>query len=318
MRYAPTSPNHSACGMAGAHGRGIAGHPFGVAVSAEIDVNFAAPVKSVSIENMVRMRAAVLERIVRAAELLDEAARMARAAHVGFPDLKIKNSYRHETPILAPEAPEVVRAEVDRVAWGYLMSESGLRTFMDAEARRKWDEELYKGTVPELTAENIEATFATMHDARGEMFERGVIRCFRRLSWDYRSNNPYRIGKRLVLRHVVSVRPWRDARHSGVSVLPNHGSTDELDDLLRVFHVFDGRPEPDHRQGLQSLLWDSIHAGQWSCENEYFAIRWFKNGNGHLMFKRLDLVEKLNGIIAKHFPGALAHERPRASAERER
>ena len=282
-------------------------------MSADIEVNFAAPVKSVSIENMVRMREAVLERIGRASALLEEAAGMARTAHLGFPDLKIKSSYRHETPILAPEAQEVLRAEVDRLAWGYLMSESGLRTFMDAEARRRWDEELYKGKVPELSAENIEATFVTMHAARGEMFERGVIRCFRRLSWDYRTNNPYRLGKRLVLRHLVSVRPWRDARHSGVSVLPNHGSTDELDDLLRVFHVFDGRPEPDHREGSHALLWDSIHAVRWSCENEYVAIRWFKNGNGHLTFKRLDLVEKLNAIIAKHFPGALAHERRRAA-----
>jgi hypothetical protein len=40
-------------------------------------------------------------------------------------------------------------------------------------------------------------------------------------------------------------------------------------------------------------------------ENDYLAIRTFKNGNGHVMFKRPDLVDAMNRIIAKHYPGAL-------------
>jgi len=34
-------------------------------------------------------------------------------------------------------------------------------------------------------------------------------------------------------------------------------------------------------------------------------IRTFKNGNGHATFTRPDLVERMNLIIAKHYPGAL-------------
>jgi hypothetical protein len=49
-------------------------------MATQTDVNFPAPVKSVSIQNMVRMREAVRERIARAVELLDEAAGMAPEA----------------------------------------------------------------------------------------------------------------------------------------------------------------------------------------------------------------------------------------------
>ncbi|WP_459933881.1 DUF4942 domain-containing protein [Fundidesulfovibrio butyratiphilus] len=34
------------------------------------------------------------------------------------------------------------------------------------------------------------------------------------------------------------------------------------------------------------------------CETSYFQCKWFKNGNLHIVFKRLDLLEKLNRIGA--------------------
>ncbi|GJL02188.1 hypothetical protein TUM17570_11970 [Enterobacter cloacae] len=42
-------------------------------------------------------------------------------------------------------------------------------------------------------------------------------------------------------------------------------------------------------------------------EDEFFSIRYFQKGTAHLAFKRLDLVEKMNDIIAKHYPGLLSH-----------
>lgn len=39
--------------------------------------------------------------------------------------------------------------------------------------------------------------------------------------------------------------------------------------------------------------------------DDYLHLRWFKNGNGHITFKRPDLVEQMNLILAKHYPHAL-------------
>jgi hypothetical protein len=39
-------------------------------------------------------------------------------------------------------------------------------------------------------------------------------------------------------------------------------------------------------------------------EDDLFTIRYFQKGSGHITL-RLDLVEKMNDIVAKHFPGML-------------
>ncbi|QWC67506.1 DUF4942 domain-containing protein [Enterobacter mori] len=41
-------------------------------------------------------------------------------------------------------------------------------------------------------------------------------------------------------------------------------------------------------------------------EDEFFRIRYYQKGTAHLAFKRLELIERMNDIIAKHFPGMLA------------
>lgn len=41
-------------------------------------------------------------------------------------------------------------------------------------------------------------------------------------------------------------------------------------------------------------------------EDEFFSIRYYQKGTAHLVFKRLELIERMNDIIAKHYPGMLA------------
>lgn len=40
-------------------------------------------------------------------------------------------------------------------------------------------------------------------------------------------------------------------------------------------------------------------------EDEYVEIRYFQKGTGHIIFKRSDLIDKMNGIVARHFPATL-------------
>ncbi|MFL9951939.1 DUF4942 domain-containing protein [Paraburkholderia nemoris] len=260
-------------------------------------------VKSISITNLANQRVAVVERVREALDLLGEAERLARAAHLGFPRLVLDDSYgcRGRPTITGEyakrdEAEAAIVGVIDTRGWSYLLSESGLRTFMDAHAREQWNKQLAEGDVPELTAVNIEATFAQLYGTRGDMFERGVLQCFRRLSWDYKTNQPFKFGKRIIVRRLLT---------QGST---NHRVTDELDDLIRVFCVLDGKPEPDHRHGAYCLVSDARQARSAEAEIAYFHLRWFKNGNGHVTFKRPDLVGKMNLILAKHHPNALASE----------
>jgi hypothetical protein len=276
-------------------------------------------VPSVSIENLVNQRAAVVERINAAIELIKEASKIAGAANLGMPRFMLSTGYGHNSHSerdLAgarlhtrrdgstfehdgadrAEIDKLVRLGVDSAAWQYLMHESGLRTLMDATAREKWDKAIREGDIPELNGPNVRSTFTMLHDSRGEMFERGVIACFKSLAWDYKTNLPQKFGKRIVVAYLTGSSSYRKC--------------DELDDLVRVFSVLDGKPEPDHRNGIDSQL-RSAGLNDWvarkygTLETDYMSIKTFKNGNGHITFKRLDLVERMNKIIASHYPGAL-------------
>lgn len=260
-------------------------------------------VKSISIANLANQRTAIVERIHAALDLLGEAQQLATTAHLRFPRLVLDESYgcRGRPSVTGDyakrdEAQAAMVRLIDAHGWNYLLSESGMRTFMDAKAREQWNQQIAEGDVPELTAANIEATFAQLYGARGEMFERGVLQCFRRLSWDYKSNSPFRFGKKIIVKGLLS---------QGCS---NYHVTNELDDLTRVFSVLDGKPEPDHRHGISSLISHAQRLRTAEAENVYFQLRWFKNGNGHLTFLRADLVDEMNKILAKHYPNALACE----------
>lgn len=259
-------------------------------------------VKSISIENMTNQRAAVVAKLNQAFDLLGEAERLASAAKLGFPRLSFDPTYTLRGQAIGITGDYSKRAEAEAAAlrvidadgWTHLLDESGLKTFMDSITREKWREQLTEGDIPALTAENVKATFLRLYETRGDMYENGIVQCFKRLSWDYKTNQPFLFGKRIIMSFFFTYGT------------PNYQKIDMLGDVLRVFHIADGQPEPDHRHGVSELVWSAHHKGLRDAENDYIKVKWFKNGNAHITFKRLDLVDSLNAIIAKHYPGALA------------
>jgi len=263
-------------------------------------------VQSVSITHLLQQRGAVLERLERAFNLLQEAHEMAISAHLGFPNIVASKDYRgHGQDVVGKlttegEALRACRAAIDATAWRYLMQESGMRSLMSASKRSEFDEQVSKSLMPELTREAVYATFGALHESRAEMFDQGVIECFKKLSWVYKTNLPQKFGKRIIVSYLTYTY--------GI----NSSAADRLDDLMRVFHVLDGKPEADYRQGCYAQLGAAFREqSAWpkSYQNDYFELRLFRNGTGHLCFKRLELIDAMNAIIARHFPNALAAPR---------
>jgi len=74
---------------------------------------------------------------------------------------------------------------------------------------------------------------------------------------------------------------------------------------VRAFCILEGKPEPDHREGLYKKLAEARREGV-DYEDSYLRVRMFKNGNCHAYLLRQDLVEQLNQILHKRYPDALA------------
>lgn len=201
----------------------------------------------------------------------------------------------------AETAMPVITRNLDRDIWRDLMKRSGMLAIMDAQARDQWYRNLEGDIIPAISEESIYSTFEQLHRDKGEVFERGVINVFKSLSWDYKSNHPCKFGKKVIVNGLVSYNQW------GFTL--NHSyRRDQLSDLERMLFLLDGKPIPDNRGDVTTRLMEHIrdNPSKDVYHDEFFSIRYFQKGTAHITFKRCDLTEKMNDIVAKHYPGMLA------------
>ncbi|VXC71669.1 Restriction endonuclease subunit M [Enterobacterales bacterium 8AC] len=202
----------------------------------------------------------------------------------------------------AETAMPVITRNLDRDIWRDLMKRSGMLSVMDAKARDQWYRNLESKDLPAISSDSIYSTFEQLHRDKGEVFERGVINVFKSLSWDYKSNHPCKFGNKVIVNSLVSYNQW------GFTLNHNY-RRDQLADLERMLFLLEGKAIPDNRRDVTARLYEHISAHRQRAElyeDEYFTIKYFMKGSAHLTFKKPVLVDKLNDIIAKNYPGVLA------------
>ncbi|EPH6036251.1 DUF4942 domain-containing protein [Escherichia coli] len=211
--------------------------------------------------------------------------------------------YRYDCWLMEkPEtAMKAISRNIDRGIWKDLMKKSGMLSLMDAQARDEWYKNLEGVDIPAVSEANILSTFEQLHQSKGEVFERGVINVFKGLSWNYKTNSPCKFGTKIIVTGLVKCDRWGFGLNWG-------WQRDRLADIERMLVLLDGKPVPDNRADVTRRLGDHIHENRHSnhYEDEMFVIKYFQKGTAHIVFKRPELVDKLNDIIARHYPGALA------------
>ncbi|EMA9950495.1 DUF4942 domain-containing protein [Salmonella enterica] len=259
---------------------------------------------STSIERIVTGRNAALTQIESLIHQLAEISTLTRS--IGgktAPDWAMKQDFRCGCWLLEkPEtAMKAITRNLDRGIWRDLMERSGMLSIMDAQARDQWYRNLEGNDIPTISEANILSTFEQLHQSKGEVFERGVINVFKSLSWDFKTNNPCKFGSKIIVNGLVKCDRW------GYS-LNWSWQRDRLADLERMLMLLDGKPVPDNRADVTRRLDDHIHENRGSnCyEDGMFKIKYFQKGTAHITFRRPELVDKLNDIIARHYPGTLS------------
>ncbi|WP_448886486.1 DUF4942 domain-containing protein [Enterobacter hormaechei] len=211
--------------------------------------------------------------------------------------------YRYDCWLMEkPEtAMKAITHNIDRGIWKDLMKKSGMLSLMDAQARDEWYKNLEGEDIPAVSEANILSTFEQLHQSKGEVFERGVINVFKGLSWNYKTNSPCKFGTKIIVTGLVKCDRWGFGLNWG-------WQRDRLADLERMLMLLDGQPIPDNRADVTRRLSDHIHTNRHSnrYEDDMFAIKYFQKGTAHINFKRPELLDKLNDIIARHYPGALS------------
>ncbi|MTD41162.1 DUF4942 domain-containing protein [Erwinia sp. CPCC 100877] len=259
---------------------------------------------STSIERVVTGRDTALKQIEQLIQQLDAISGLTSEIGGGTAqDWAMKPGHRYDSWLTekADKAMPAVTRNIDSSIWRDLMLRSGMMALMDAQARDQWHKSLEEGDLPAISEANILSTFEQLHLNKMEVFERGIINVFKGLSWDYKTNSPCSFGKKIIINNLVSHNRW------GFSL--NWGwRRDQLADLERMLFLLSGKSIPDNRSDITTRLMAHIrdNPDKDVYEDEFFRIRYFQKGTAHLTFKRLDLVERMNDIIAKHYPEMLA------------
>lgn len=259
---------------------------------------------STSIERIVTGRDAALKQIEQLIQQLDSISRLTSEIGGGTAqDWAMKSGHRYDSWLIenTDKALPAITRNIDRNIWRDLMLKSGMMALMDAEAREQWRQNLEECDLPTISEANVLSTFEQLHLNKMDVFERGIINVFKGLSWDYKTNNPCSFGKKIIISNFVKYDKW------GYNL--NWGwQRDRLTDLERMLTILEGQSIPDSRADIIRRLDDHIRENRHSThyEDKMFSIKYFQKGTAHIIFNRPDLVDKLNDIIARHYPGMLA------------
>ncbi|MDX2277730.1 MAG: DUF4942 domain-containing protein [Hyphomonadaceae bacterium] len=187
-----------------------------------------------------------------------------------------------------------LKQRIDINVWTHLIDHMGFEKLMDHQAREEFRRTLRENP-PEATAENCAATMAQLMSDADLIFRRGVANAFSKLDRRFRSHDGFKIGARIVLSHCFSeYGSWG-------------GNRDEImRDVERTFRLLDGKEHIDRYAGIvgkcsEAKRHSSLKFQGFEVEDDYFRVRAFKNGNAHMWFKRRDLVQRVNELLAEYY-----------------
>jgi hypothetical protein len=196
---------------------------------------------------------------------------------------------------------EKKRIRMRGAAWRYLVSRAEIKKVASIKRAKEIDDMLAKPeTLPEITINNVMGWVESLNDQSKQFLEEAAVEVYQWLRparGDYKTNNAFKIGKRVVLTYMI------EGTWMGRGLRVRYGSEDRLRALDNVFHLLDGKGLSSSYAGELADAIPKTAAGEFG-ETTFFRFRPFRNGNLHLEFKRPDLVQRLNLIGGKGLPVA--------------
>ena len=191
-------------------------------------------------------------------------------------------------------------------AWRHVFDTTEITRFMAAADIQKMNDQLDKGKeLPDFTTENVLSVMtANLGNLDEYIMKLGkavfeTLTPWRGYSDAYKTNHNPGIGKKFIWRYMIDT--WSGKRIS-------YRQAENFNEVQKLFLLLDGKPSTDY---TWSRAADAVIEKGEIYENEYLQLKAFKNGNGHLLFKRMDLIEKINAMATDN---ALPYDRKRSAA----
>ena len=211
-------------------------------------------------------------------------------------------SYRTNEKLMHAEAINTERFEVemrravDAAVWARIMEETRLKRLMDSTAKERLRIQL-EDDPPQVNVENVHATIAGLVADAEMIFRRGMATCFSNLDRRFRTHDGFKVGRKIILDNMFTeYGTWN-----------YHGKQkDTLLDVERTLRTLDGHGATSDKPGIINEIETEVRSWGMSCrtatiEDDYIKVRTYGNGNCHVWFKRDDLIEKVNKLLAEYY-----------------
>ncbi|NJO18559.1 MAG: DUF4942 domain-containing protein [Thioploca sp.] len=194
---------------------------------------------------------------------------------------------------------DLMLANLRRDCWRHIVERLELRRFLSSDRLAELKNDLKNSNWPEITQESV-MVFAQAHMSQLDVYMEEAIKevfdFLRPRKSKLKTNSQFEVP------HKVIMERWLDSGPYATYWRPNYCYETNMTQLDRVFQALDGAGFVSN--SYYGQLYDAIVAlppNQTVGETDYFRFKCFKNGNLHIEFKRIDLLEKFNTIAGgKH------------------
>uniref|UniRef100_A0A6M3ILZ6 DUF4942 domain-containing protein n=1 Tax=viral metagenome TaxID=1070528 RepID=A0A6M3ILZ6_9ZZZZ len=200
------------------------------------------------------------------------------------------------------EVKDVLR-KLKSDAWRGILEKTQAPKFMTATRYQEFERSLEKPEIlPEITIESVRDFIDNLVMTAPNMLLEFIKETFNWLlpgCWNkpYKTNekSKYEIQEKIIKECVFSAK-------DKYGFLPrlNYHSQQELRSMDAAFHLMDGKGIPKNGSAAYSAIKTAEQEKRMDAETEYFKFKWFNNGNCHIIFKRLDLVERMNQVAGEN------------------
>ncbi|MGO9016716.1 MAG: DUF4942 domain-containing protein [Syntrophobacteraceae bacterium] len=247
-----------------------------------------------SVIAMIAEVQAAQREVEQAFELLSSAKERLHGALGGYHDHLWEERISDYNPV--DEAKSSV-ALIERNAWKSVVTRLQVRDIISVKKREELDNQLNKGTLPPLTEANVFAFMEQLFNDMGSLLDDSAREVFDWLrptnNWkQLKTNNKNVFG----LTSKVIVEWGMDSNWNRMPRRVSYYKEKYFKALDNVFHLLDGRGVAKHPEDMCTLIHEAAEKGMTQCSTPYFHLKWFKNLNLHIEFRRMDLVKELNKL----------------------
>lgn len=202
-------------------------------------------------------------------------------------------------------APNDLNDELDRLRRGYwqlILDTDDFKKLLTNEALQKLNRQMEVANEMEINLTNIQMLLMALGANQEDILIDSIVSIFKRITEyhmneyssnihyynGWKTNNAYKINKKIIIPIKWEFEPLWDFKDEYERI--NMDVRHWIDDIVKAFQLIDSDV---------SDKFESINNQEF--ENDLLRFKMFLNGNIHVWFKDLELLNKLNYLCGSHF-----------------